>query len=511
MVDLEAERVARTLEVAGDEPGRVAFGHGRAYVALRRGGAVLAFAPEGDDAARYPVCAAPRGLAVDGDVLHVACAGGDLVTLDEGGRIRRRARLDTDLRDVVVSAGRLFVTRFRSAELLEVDDEGAVVSRRRPLGDLHLVAGGEPTAPAVAWRTVAGPGDEIWMLHQRHQLTPVVTDQPDGYGTRHSCGSVVQAAVTVFDPDGDARPIGRLRGAVLAVDLAPGPELAVAVPGAGATGMLFVNDLSAPADLDALHCLVTRRPPAERDVVAVARGASGTLYAQGREPAVLYRLPEAAGVTTVTLSEVSAFDAGHDLFHRDAGGGIACASCHPEGQDDGHTWLFADIGLRRTQVLTGGLKETAPFHWDGDMADFQMLAREVLGKRMGGPRLPAGYADALLSWLDVQPGLPVVTDVEAPAVTRGRDLFHDPEVGCAGCHVDGGSSDELGHDVGTGGVFQTPRLRGVSTRLPLLHHGCATTLAERFDPACGGGDRHGRTSHLSEAQVTDLTAFLATL
>jgi hypothetical protein len=42
--------------------------------------------------------------------------------------------------------------------------------------------------------------------------------------------------------------------------------------------------------------------------------------------------------------------------------------------------------------------------------------------------------------------------------------------------------------------------------------GCARTLRERFsEPACGGGDLHGKTWHLSAAQLDDLVAFLETL
>ena len=34
---------------------------------------------------------------------------------------------------------------------------------------------------------------------------------------------------------------------------------------------------------------------------------------------------------------------------------VACATCHPEGAEDGHVWLFPGDGPRRTQTLLGGL------------------------------------------------------------------------------------------------------------------------------------------------------------
>jgi hypothetical protein len=43
-----------------------------------------------------------------------------------------------------------------------------------------------------------------------------------------------------------------------------------------------------------------------------------------------------------------------------------------------------------------------------------------------------------------------------------------------------------------------------------MHDGCATTLRDRFNPACGG-DRHGITANLSPTQIDDLIAYLDSL
>ena len=40
---------------------------------------------------------------------------------------------------------------------------------------------------------------------------------------------------------------------------------------------------------------------------------------------------------------------------------LACASCHPEGHDDGQVWNFSALGPRRTQSLAGGIAGTEPF------------------------------------------------------------------------------------------------------------------------------------------------------
>ena len=43
-----------------------------------------------------------------------------------------------------------------------------------------------------------------------------------------------------------------------------------------------------------------------------------------------------------------------------------------------------------------------------------------------------------------------------------------------------------------------------------MHDGCATTLLDRFDPACGGS-AHGSTADLTVDQIGDLVAYLETL
>jgi mono/diheme cytochrome c family protein len=141
------------------------------------------------------------------------------------------------------------------------------------------------------------------------------------------------------------------------------------------------------------------------------------------------------------------------------------------------------------------------------MADFHVLADEVFASRMGGPELPAEYVDALADFIDSIPPPERATAVDPEAVARGEALFRDATTQCASCH-ESGMQDSV--DVGTGLALQVPRLAGVGSRAPLMHDGCAPTLRDRFG-ACGGGDRHGTTSHLTTAQIDDLVAYLETL
>jgi cytochrome c peroxidase len=82
----------------------------------------------------------------------------------------------------------------------------------------------------------------------------------------------------------------------------------------------------------------------------------------------------------------------------------------------------------------------------------------------------------------------------------------------ASCHSGERTTNNRNLDVGTGAAFQVPTLRSIAWRAPYMHNGCAPTLRARFtDAACGGGDRHGVTSHLSSGQLDDLVAYLETL
>jgi hypothetical protein len=203
-------------------------------------------------------------------------------------------------------------------------------------------------------------------------------------------------------------------------------------------------------------------------------------------------------------------DTGHTIFHMATGGSMACASCHPEGHDDGRIWTFAMFGARRTQPLAGGTLGAGPFHWSGDMKDFAMLSQEVFQNRMSGPSLRSEHVEALAGWIQKVPGYKPVAAVDSAAADRGRALFSDARAGCAGCHGGAALTTHAIVDVGTGAPFKIPSLLGVGFRAPFMHDGCAATLADRFG-SCGGGDKHGTISALSEIERADLIAYLDTL
>jgi hypothetical protein len=569
----------------GDEPGRLLAGPGQQmFVALRRSGAIVTLDPALGEVARRSACLAPRGLAYDtpSDALHVACADGKLVTFTGAAAEPTRVLdLDTDLRDVLVSDGRLWVTRMRSAELIEVGSDGTILQRLKPPTLPGTVSAEPPLggfagsgnvsatsnfSPAVAWRTVRGPDGTLHMLHQRGQDNDVglghhgddddanngAVFQADPYGGGgNPCGSIVRNGITKFSPD-DSIMTELAPSLPLTVDIAISPSgdyIAVAAagmpdanapvptfensfgsggvggtagfatPGVPFTGGSSVQVMMRPdfepsnsadqCDFDQVGIFV----PEATTAVTFGPSDNGTLFAQTRTQ--LYFIDLINGpVEAIALPNPASADTGFDLFHRSAGAGVACASCHPEGSDDGRVWNFAGLGPRRSQALNVGLGTTAPFHWDGTLANVGALMDEVFVGRMGGVHQSPARLAALEGWLfsiKSQPPRRAATDELA---LRGKALFESEAVGCSTCHSGAAFTNNLSYTVGTSAsaeLFQVPSLIGISYRSPLMHTGCAATLRDRFEPSCGGGDLHGITSTLLPEDIDALVAYLETL
>jgi hypothetical protein len=532
LVDVSTKAVRATVLQPGDEPGRlVEDGAGNIHVALRRGGAVVTIDPKtATVSARQAACPGPRGLAYQatGDLVHVACTGGELVSLPAaGGAATRTLKLEQDLRDVVVSAnGSLLVSTFRKAQVLVIDATGKETDRMQPASGMSPPMFGPPQmkTPSVAWRMVpyssTTTGDGVVMLHQTG-VTDLIDPAAGGYAGLKGCGGIVQPGVTIMTPGGITNPplAGGLGSLSVAVDVAVSPDgtkLAIASAGnadtpgqptlvEGSVGQMTQNGSMVPCGPPMNN--VPNAPPGQ--VVSVAYSQTGVLFAQTREPAALW---SSDGGTTITLASDSRADTGHLIFHANAGGGLACASCHPEGGEDGRVWNFVCAGARRTQSIRGGISGTAPFHWDGSEHDFSHLMDDVFSGRMAGPMLNTDQKTALQSWVDTIPALPPAAGLDSAAVVRGAMIFNDPKIACTTCHAGALMTNNTTVDVGTGQALQVPSLRGVSWRPPFMHNGCAATLGERFsNPTCGGGDRHGVTSTLTGAQLSDLTTYLQSL
>lgn len=520
LVDLTSNNVRKVALQEGDEPGRVVIdGDGHAEVALRRAGAIATIdIASGKVLSRTPVCSAPRGLAYDAanDQVHVACAGGELVTL-ENGAVFRTLHLDRDLRDVIVQGDHLLVSRFRDAQLLVIDAEGNVLNRQAPP---QFMGFSTTFSPTVAWRTVGMADGSSVMVHQRAADGSVVISKPDGYGGGDDpCGdgTIVATTVTGFDANGNPQNGGQaaptIIGATVPVDIAGDGTGNFAVVSAG-TDTIFLTSTFTIAQTGFVCGGSEGEMTPDGQPVAVA-SHKGQWVVQTREPAGLV-LMDGSGQSRIDFGAESVADTGHYLFHHAASGSthLACASCHPEGADDAHTWHFDTIGARRTQTVGGGVLDTAPLHWNGDMNDLSSIMHEVFENRMGGspqgPRHIAAFAD----WIQSVPALPASPRGTKTQIDHGQEIFNRADVGCADCHSGAHLTNNRNTDVGTGFAFQVPTLVGIAGRAPFMHDGCAPTLHDRFDPtkaACNGGDKHGKTSQLSASEIDDLVAYLESL
>ena len=342
-------------------------------------------------------------------------------------------------------------------------------------------------------------------------------------------------------------------------------------PGIGA---LSIYDLAAAeshdaSDGDALST-VARIDVGEgpAGVVISPDGARAYVWAElSRDVAVVdVTDPRAPSVTArVALTEEPLppeIALGKRLFHRSSApvhsrdGYIACASCHPGGGHDGRTWDFTEVGegLRNTIDLRGRAGTGhGPVHWSANFDEIQDFENDIVhafeGTGLandGAPPHPpldpsansgrSAELDALAAYVATLVDVPRSPHRAAdgsltPEALRGRVIFEDTAVGCADCHVPPRFTDStltgdpatfVLHDVGTlgegsggrlGGTLpglDTPTLLGVWATSPYLHDGSAPTLRAVLVDR-NTGDRHGRTSHLSDAEVDDLVAYLLSL
>ena len=215
-------------------------------------------------------------------------------------------------------------------------------------------------------------------------------------------------------------------------------------------------------------------------------------------------------------------------------GYISCASCHPDGRDDGLTWDFTDRGegIRNTTSLEGRAGTgMGPLHWTGnfnEIQDFELDIRHGFGgtglltdSQASTGSLGPSFSglsddlDALAAYVATFDQTPL-SPTQAP--DTGAELFGAK--GCDTCHSGSLFTDsaiDVRHDVGTwqepsGGRlnntydgFDTPTVLGAWSTGPYLHDGSASTVED----AISAHVVEGLT--LSDAEESILAEFVRSL
>jgi DNA-binding beta-propeller fold protein YncE len=208
---------------------------------------------------------------------------------------------------------------------------------------------------------------------------------------------------------------------------------------------------------------------------------------------------------------------GRELFHRAndtriTSDGIACASCHPGGMDDGVVWQTPE-GPRQTIALAGKLADTEPYGWTRGHTTLSGYIESTCS-RLGGSGLPRDELLSLASYVRAVPAPPsaVLSD---ELVARGAKVFTEFDCGsCHVAHVGTNRSSHMFHGISQGPLsgrsesVDTPSLFRVGMTAPYFHDGRYATLEDLLGDSLS---TMGRTSSLSAADREALAAFLRSL
>jgi cytochrome c peroxidase len=126
---------------------------------------------------------------------------------------------------------------------------------------------------------------------------------------------------------------------------------------------------------------------------------------------------------------------------------------------------------------------------------------------------PEEDAVAIDEYLKSMAAVPSPAGADGEATKRGEAVFN--KAGCASCHPAPLYTDMQSYDLGmglysdAGQPFDTPTLVEVWRTAPYLHDGRAATMKDLLTVR-NPGDKHGKTSDLTEPELNDLAQFVMT-
>jgi mono/diheme cytochrome c family protein len=195
-------------------------------------------------------------------------------------------------------------------------------------------------------------------------------------------------------------------------------------------------------------------------------------------------------------------------------GWMSCQSCHGEGHTNGRladTFGDGSFGAPKEVLSLLGVRDTAPYSWNGGIADLETQVRKSIKTTMRKDQSTDQQVRALTAFLRTLDAPPLVSskDLDQSALKRGEVIFFERK--CDRCHkpptftspkaYDVNLKDEVGNS-----AYNPPSLRGVGRRSPYFHDGRARRLEDVFT-------RYGHPldSVFTDQEAADLVIFLRSL
>lgn len=216
----------------------------------------------------------------------------------------------------------------------------------------------------------------------------------------------------------------------------------------------------------------------------------------------------------------------------------SCSTCHPDGRDDALYWDLLNDGVGNTKDTKSLLMatRTPPVMWRGVRPNAGAAIRAGI-HHIQFAEPTDEVATAIEAFLDALPEVPgpaldfhelevpktdeascakchfpgVPRGVLSGAARRGKTLF-EGRAGCVRCHPHPNFTNgrQVNPGLGSGVKYDVPSLVEVWRTAPYLHSGEALTLREAITDH-NLLQRRGQTGDLTEAELSDLLAYLRSL
>lgn len=230
---------------------------------------------------------------------------------------------------------------------------------------------------------------------------------------------------------------------------------------------------------------------------------------------------------TISLGEQAKEDSvrrGERIFHDGTlsqQGWLSCATCHPEGRSDGNNWDTPDDGIgnpKNTKSILGTM-DTPPLLAHGVKPEGRFAIVTSFEHSLNALQPKEVYDDVQAYVEAMEPEISPYRNFDGTLTQdaiAGKALFESEETQCATCHYGPYYTDLNSYNVGTrneldtSGSFDTPSLIELWRTAPYLHDGSAATIQEVLTTK-NPKDLHGKTSHLTETEIDQLSAFILQL